>query len=95
MDSTCCLCSPRPSPNILLLAMSWDYVYCRKQGFRLRVDDVASNVWQAIHLGFHCFAQLVDCAKRLLGRGLHSSTFRLNVSTFCGIRWVHDFPPDY
>jgi hypothetical protein len=27
------------------------------------------------------------------GRGLHSSTFRLNVSTFCRIRWVHDFPP--
>jgi len=29
------------------------------------------------------------------GRGLHSSTFRLNVSIFCGIRWVHDFPPVY
>ena len=29
------------------------------------------------------------------GRGLHSSTFRLNVSTFCGIRWVHVFPPVY
>ena len=25
------------------------------------------------------------------GRGLHSSTFRLNVSTFCGIRRVHEF----
>ena len=24
------------------------------------------------------------------GGGLHSSTFRLNVTTFCGIRWVHD-----
>ena len=23
------------------------------------------------------------------------STFRLNVSTFCGIRWVHDYPPVY
>jgi hypothetical protein len=21
--------------------------------------------------------------------------FQLNVSTFCGIRWVHDFPPVY
>ena len=31
----------------------------------------------------------------LPGRGLHSSTFRLNVSTFSGIRWVHDFPPVY
>ena len=29
------------------------------------------------------------------GRGLHSSTFQLNVSTFCGIRWVHGFPPVY
>ena len=26
------------------------------------------------------------------GRGLRSSTFRLNVSTFCWIRWVHGFP---
>ena len=22
------------------------------------------------------------------GRGLHSSTFQLSVSTFCGIRWI-------
>jgi hypothetical protein len=29
------------------------------------------------------------------GRGLRSSTFRLNVSRFCGIRWLHDFPPVY
>jgi len=28
-------------------------------------------------------------------RGLHSSTFRLIVSTFSGIRWVHSFPPVY
>jgi len=26
---------------------------------------------------------------------LHSSTFRLNVSKICGIRWVHDVPPVY
>ena len=26
------------------------------------------------------------------GRGLHSSTFWLNVSTFCWMRRVHDFP---
>jgi len=25
---------------------------------------------------------------RTSGMGLHSSTSRLNVSTFCGIRWV-------
>ena len=30
-----------------------------------------------------------------VGRGLHSSTFQLNVSTFYGMRWVHDFPPVY
>ena len=29
------------------------------------------------------------------GRGSHSSTFLLNVSSFCGIRWVHDVPPVY
>jgi len=29
------------------------------------------------------------------GRGSHSSTLLLNVSTFCGIRRVHDFPPVY
>jgi len=33
--------------------------------------------------------------RRAGGRGVHSSTFRLNVSTFCGIRRVHDFPPVY
>ena len=42
-------------------------------------------------------ATLVEggAAQRHRGRGLHSSTFRLNVSTFCGIRQVHDFPPLY
>jgi len=29
------------------------------------------------------------------GRGLHSSTILLNVSSFCGIRWAHDFPLVY
>ena len=28
-------------------------------------------------------------------RGLHSSMIRLNVSTFCGTRRVHYFPPVY
>ena len=28
-------------------------------------------------------------------RGLHSSTSRLNISTLCGIRWAHGFPPVY
>ena len=30
-----------------------------------------------------------------VSRGLHSSTFQLNVSTVCWIRWVHDFPQVY
>ena len=34
-------------------------------------------------------------AMRVDGRGLHSSTFRLTVSTFVGIRWVHDFSQVY
>ena len=29
------------------------------------------------------------------GRGLHSSTIRLNVTSFRGIRWVLHFPPVY
>jgi hypothetical protein len=29
------------------------------------------------------------------GMGLHSSTSRLNISIFCEIRWLHDFPPVY
>jgi len=33
--------------------------------------------------------------ERDAGRGLHSSTIRLNLGTFCGIRWVHDFPRVY
>ena len=28
------------------------------------------------------------------GRGLHSSTFRLNISMFCGMRWLHEFSPN-
>jgi len=34
-------------------------------------------------------------AARAVGRGLHSSSFRLNVGTFCGMRWLHDVPPVY
>jgi hypothetical protein len=30
--------------------------------------------------------------KMITGSGLHSFTIRLNVSTFCGMRWVHAFP---
>ena len=37
----------------------------------------------------------VTTTQRMPGRGLHSSTVRLNLSTFCGISCVHDFPPVY
>ena len=50
--------------------------------------DVASNICQAIG-GGAAAAHRVSAA----GRGLHSSTFRLNVNVFCGICWLHDFPP--
>jgi len=44
------------------------------------------------------FAQLDprrDRRHQPVTRGLHSSSFRPNVSTFWGIRWVHHFPPVY
>ena len=37
----------------------------------------------------------VGSAGWITGRGLHSYPIRLNVSTSCGIRWVHDFPAVY
>ena len=37
--------------------------------------------------------EIIDELGRLHGRGLHSSTFQLNVSTLCGIRWEHDSLP--
>jgi len=43
--------------------------------------DVASAIKMALYGGGHRCGGGVD-----RGRGLHSSTIRLNVSTFCGIR---------
>ena len=45
------------------------------------------------HYGVYDVASMI--ALLVPTTGLHSSTFRLNVSTFCGIRRVHDFPPVY
>ena len=39
------------------------------------------------------FRELPAGVNVIVGRDLHSFTFRLNISTFCGIRWVHDFLP--
>jgi hypothetical protein len=40
-------------------------------------------------------SKLTRLLRDALGRGLHSFPFPPNVSTFCAIRWVHDFPPVY
>jgi len=40
-------------------------------------------------------AAAVATEQMVQGRGLHSFTFRLNLSTFCGIRLEHGFPPVY
>ena len=38
---------------------------------------------------------LANTAMNVGSRGLTSSTILLNISTFCGIRLAHDFPPVY
>jgi len=43
----------------------------------------------------HTIAQPRRQTVLVLGSGLHSFTLQLNVSTFCWIRRVHDFPPVY
>ena len=60
-----------------------------RQGLVFDADDAEHMKW--------VFERAVVRATQygIPGRGLHSSTFRLNVSTFSGIRWVHDFPPVY
>jgi len=45
---------------------------------------------------FGSYAALKAAAMRAGGgQGLTVVHFQLNVSTFCWIRWVHDFPPVY
>jgi len=54
------------------------------------LDDAASSISQALTCGEEMPA-LLDTIFRLAnerGRGLHSSTFQLNVSTFWGTQWV-------
>ena len=47
----------------------------------------------SVFLGFLALAP--TAVEGVTGRALHSSTFLLNVSTICGIRWEHEFPPVY
>jgi hypothetical protein len=72
-----------------------DNEHCR---VRDPVDDVAGIIRLTLSDGGG------DCRGRRrvllrshwdLGKGLHSSTIRLNVSIFRQIRWVHDFPAVY
>jgi hypothetical protein len=67
-----------------------------------KVVVVATGALTNVALLLSIYPELADDIEVVLmggamgtGRGLHSSTFRLNVSTFCGVRWVHDFPPVY
>ena len=39
--------------------------------------------------------ELETAREESLEAGTHSSIFRLNVTSFCWMRWVHDFPPVY
>ena len=68
--------------------------------------DVVSNISEALNLGpgeekryitTWGMAFLLNTfgleSLQIIGRGLHSSTIRLIVNTFCDIRWVHDVPP--
>jgi hypothetical protein len=49
----------------------------------VRVNDVAGNSWRAVSPGLHTRSGGMFSPG---GRGLHSSTFRLNLSALCGIR---------
>ena len=66
---------------------------------KLEYDEPLSNLAFNINLRRYTVAVLVlrgtGKVVCVFGRGLHSSTFWLNVSTFCWIRWVHDYPPVY
>jgi len=61
--------------------------------------DVASNMCQALEGGQAVGGTLWRAVPAGAnggqgeGRGLHSFTSQLNVSTFCENCWVHDFPP--
>jgi hypothetical protein len=71
-----------------------------------KVELVGTSSRRLVH-GLYCWGfmrqlrefdrELTEARRngRLLGRGLHSSASWLNVSTFCGIRWVHDFSTVY
>ena len=63
---------------------------------RMSTDIVAQNatntLWSFLILAATRGVALPKCYRQLwraVGRGLHSYTFRLNVSTLCGIQWVH------
>jgi hypothetical protein len=67
---------------------------------RTRADETGSKL--VLHLesigsaaGIGAAARVDPSVHKVDGRGLHSSTFGLNVSMFCGIRWMHNFVPVY
>jgi hypothetical protein len=76
----------------------WTSVSPWVEGARRGVGELKAGVDDALaaaaELSVHAAAAR-RTLEQVAGRGSHSSTFRLNVSTFCWIRWVHDFPPVY
>ena len=79
--------------------MTWQALSAGPDRLVVEVLQVVRWVQRRVHL--HRVEQLLGrraadvAAPGPLGKGLHTSTFRLKVSTFCWIRWVHDFKPVY
>jgi len=55
------------------------------QRLKAKCNETLSNFALKFNLSGYKEGTLV---KELKGRGFHSTTCQLNVSTFCGIRWV-------
>jgi hypothetical protein len=55
----------------------------------MRVDDVAGDICSSLGGGHSAVGFHAGCAvgAAAAGRGLHSSTFQLNVSNFCPMCW--------
>jgi len=74
----------------VLLASSKDAICLKKRGFKMRwmtwrAISGRPEIWALEHPSVGYRQGMHELASLLLGRGLHSSTFRLNVSAFYGI----------
>jgi len=77
--------------------MTWRALFTGSywKGLRSEVAKLAGAVRARRSSTLHMAAAGLVLLVLLGGRDLHSSTFRLNVSTFCWIRGVHELPPVY